>query len=261
MAKPRHRPLNIGHRGASAETPENTLAAFRRALEVGADGLELDLHLTRDGEVVVIHDDRVDRTTDGRGFVHEMSLAGLRRLDAGSWFNRRCPDRARPAFAGAPVPTLQEVFDLARPVGAVLYLEIKHGPGYRPALVERVLAGLAQNRYAARAVIECFDHTVLAGVTRHNPALSICPLFEAGSAGVLVVAAALGAPELAPHWTLVSPELVQAAHAAGRRVTAWTADDPAVMRALVAAGADAVITNFPSRLKQILDNDFEFSYN
>jgi len=132
--------LNIAHRGASAFAPENTMAAFEKAIELGADVIELDLHLTRDNEIVVIHDDTLDRTTDGSGPVHQRSLGELMRLDAGRWFGE--------GFAGQRIPRLAEVLD--RFAGRVpLALEIKAGSTFFPGIEEKVVSALRQ-----RAVID-----------------------------------------------------------------------------------------------------------
>src|SRR5271169_2602058 len=106
--------LNIGHRGASGEAPENTLAAFDLALRQGADGIEFDVRLSSDGVPVVIHDPRLERTTSGSGHVDDLPLSVLKRLDAGSWFNRRFPKRAQNRYAGLKVPTLAEVLAWVR---------------------------------------------------------------------------------------------------------------------------------------------------
>ena len=129
--------LNIAHRGASALAPENTIAAFERAVELGADVIELDLHMSQDGELVVIHDDTLDRTTDGSGPVHHRSLGELMRLDAGRWFGE--------GFAGQRIPRLDEVLD--RFAGKVpLALEIKAGSTFFPGIEEKVVSALRERR-------------------------------------------------------------------------------------------------------------------
>ena len=245
---------NIAHRGASAEAPENTLAAFRRALAIGVDFIEMDLHRTRDGALVVIHDERVDRTTNSQGFVRDLKLADVRGLDVGSWFLR--PDGAPgpPPFAGERVPTLQEVIDWARPTSVGLYLEIKYGPEDPPGMEAALVAALARNRFDARVIIECFDHTVLATVKRLNQALRTCALFETATADPWWAARAVGAQEVAPLWTLATPEWIAAAHRDNLPVVVWTVDAEADLRAMIARGVDGIFTNNPSSLKQILDN-------
>ena len=113
----------LAHRGYSAKAPENTMAAFELALAVGADGIELDVHMTRDGEIVVIHDDTLDRTTNGKGPVSDQTMAELRELDAGSWFS--------PEFAGERIPTLKLVLELIKDKDVLLNIEIKTGLGFQ----------------------------------------------------------------------------------------------------------------------------------
>ena len=121
--------LRVGHRGAKGHAPENTFASFNLALEMGVNAVETDVHLSKDGEVVLIHDHTVDRTTDGRGFVKDMTLRELKQLDAGSWYDTR--------FAGQRIPTLTELLEWAR--GRVgVAIEIKNGPIYYPGIAEKV---------------------------------------------------------------------------------------------------------------------------
>ncbi|MBI1746266.1 MAG: glycerophosphodiester phosphodiesterase [Acidobacteria bacterium] len=248
------RPLLIAHRGASAEAPENTLAAFQGALDIGVDFIELDLHQTCDGEIVVIHDDRVDRTTDGRGLVSEMSLRDLRRLDAGGWFDRQNTSAPNRCFAGERIPTLQEVIDLVRPTGTQLYLEIKSPHGPAVAIEEKLVELLAQNQFGARVVIESFDLTKLTGVTRCNPRLKTCALFEPTASAPWQAAKAVGAHEIAPFWALASSQLIAASHENHLKVMVWTVDDATDMLEMIRRGVDGIFTNIPTRLKQILDN-------
>src|SRR3981081_1641417 len=124
----------IGHRGAMGHCPENTFASFERGLELGADWIELDVHLSRDGALMVIHDETVDRTTNGSGLVQEHTLAELKELDAGAWFS--------PAYGGQRIPTLDEVLVWARARGTILDIEIKNAPVYYAGIEEKVVATL-----------------------------------------------------------------------------------------------------------------------
>ncbi|MGH7411421.1 MAG: glycerophosphodiester phosphodiesterase family protein, partial [Candidatus Methylomirabilis sp.] len=154
--------LNIAHRGASALAPENTMAAFEKAIELGADVIELDLHLTRDGELVVIHDDTLDRTTDGRGPVHGRSLEEIRRLDAGRWFGQ--------AFAGERIPTLSEVLD--RFAGKIpLALEVKAGSAFFPGIEERLVSALRHHSAVEQTAVASFDHFALKRLKEIEPTL------------------------------------------------------------------------------------------
>ena len=123
--------LIFGHRGASGHAPENTLEAFRLAMDMGADGFELDVHLSQDGQLVVIHDESVDRTTDGTGFVRDLTLSQLKALDASNHM---------PAYSGAQIPTLAEVFQLIRNTHHIVNVEIKTDECFYPGIEEKCLA-------------------------------------------------------------------------------------------------------------------------
>src|ERR687886_2515618 len=146
----------VGHRGAMGHCPENTLASFERALELGADWIELDVHLSRDGALVVIHDESLDRTTDGHGLVKDHTLAELKRLDAGAWFGA--------AFAGQGIPTLDEVLVWAGERDTIVDIEIKNAPIYYAGIEEAVIRTLDRYGMTERAIVISFDHRSVARV-------------------------------------------------------------------------------------------------
>src|SRR5208282_5527378 len=153
--------LAIAHRGASGYAPENTLAAFRRALAQGATFIETDLQLTRDAHFVAIHDETVDRTTNGHGSVHHLTLAEVRRLDAGSWFASE--------FMSERVPTLEEILEFARKNDVVFYLELK--PSGFWGGEHAMISSLRDSSEIPRVVIISFDAVILAGLRRIEPTL------------------------------------------------------------------------------------------
>jgi glycerophosphoryl diester phosphodiesterase len=235
-------PLVVAHRGASARAPENTLAAFRLAIDTGAPAVECDVHLSADGVPVVIHDERVDRTTTGSGRVSSLTAAELRALDAGCWFGR--------AFAGERLPALDDV--LAVCAGrARVFVELKAGGG--PALAEAALAALA--RSPASAAVISFDPVLVRAVAQRRPDLALGWLIShpylkrRGPAAAVAAARALGAGFVAPQHTAADRRLVDTAHAAGLPVSVWTVDDAETMRRLGSqehgAGVDAITTNRP----------------
>ncbi len=239
-----NRTLNIAHRGASAIAPPNTLAAFRRAAQLGADGVELDVHLSADGVPVVIHDFTVDATTDGTGRVGEMPLAALKELDAGSRFD--------PAFAGERIPTLEEVFT---EVGGRLLInvELKSMPGNDyPGLEAAVAALIRRHDLTAQVLVSSFNPFALRRFRREMPEVPIGFLYETAplSRAARLAAAVVGLRPHAVHpwWGMITPQTVRRAHARGRRVVAWTVDDPAAMARLAEWGVDAIITNHPDRM-------------
>jgi glycerophosphoryl diester phosphodiesterase len=232
--------LNIGHRGASGACPENTLAAFRKAIDLGADMVELDCQLTRDGEVVVIHDEALDRTTSGRGPVSERTLTEIRALDAGSWFSR--------AFAGERVPTLVEVVECLR--GKVtLNLEMK-GDADPGRLEVQCLGILRSLRFFEATVFSSFSARRVRMLRELSAEARIGVLIEdpSGWPAALALAAELGAEALHPERRLAKPPAVTEAHAHGLELRVWPVNRTAEMESLFAMGVDGIFTDHPDRL-------------
>ena len=235
-------PLNLGHRGASSLAPENTLDAFAAAQAAGADGVEFDVQLSKDGELVVIHDDRLERTTNGRGLVAAHTLAELKTLDAGSWFDAR--------FAGQAIPILQDVFDLLGNQ-MLLNIEIKSKSGTPGGELEEKVAGcVRRNQLEPYVLISSFNPASLAHIQTVAPELRVGYLFEGQVDGAVI--AQLRPHALHPGWRVVSGELVERAHAAGQRVNVWTVNEERDLRSMVEMGVDGIVTNFPQRLAAIL---------
>jgi glycerophosphoryl diester phosphodiesterase len=223
------------HRGASAEAPENTLAAFHRALAVGADGIELDVHLSRDGVPVVIHDDTLERTTDGTGRVAAQTLDRLQALDAGSWF--------APHFAGEALPTLAATLHLL--AGRLrLNLEVKD------ARAGMAVCGMLAQFPQADAVVSSFDLALLGRLRRESPALSLAVLADDGWHRAVAWAVGLRACAFHPRAELVSRLLLAVCRRLRLPVYAWTVDDPARALALARIGIDGLFTNDPGFLRQ-----------
>jgi glycerophosphoryl diester phosphodiesterase len=236
----------VAHRGASGYAPENTMAAFRLAVEMGARFIETDLHLTRDARVVAIHDPTLDRTTNGRGPVDAMSLKQVRALDAGTWFD--CP--APGSFAGERVPTLDEILQFARETDVIFYLEIKSDATW--GVEHAVVATLRDTGEAARVVILSFDPATLLSVNRLDQTMMTGYLCEHPSSDLVERTVRAGARQIAPRGDLVTPDLVSKAHQAGLQVVAWTINEPDQMRRLIAAGVDGIMSDYPNRLASVL---------
>ena len=228
--------LAIGHRGAAGHMPENTMPSFEKALELGADALEFDVAITRDGVPGVIHDDTLDRTTDGRGGVESATREEIARLDAGAW-------KAVPTH----VPTLAEVLD-AFAGRTLLNLEIKLSPR-RVETVDACVEAVRAARAETSVVFSSFDHDALRLLRYVLPAARIGVLSVAtGFEPAMRCAAEIGAENVHPPVVLVGPALVERAHAAGLRVWTWTANSREVIGAAIAAGADGIFSDFPERV-------------
>jgi glycerophosphoryl diester phosphodiesterase len=253
-------PVNFAHRGASARAPENTLEAFRLAVEAGAGGLELDVHMTRDGEIVVIHDASVDRTTDGSGVVAGMTLDGLRALDAGYRFSpdggRTYPYRGR----GLRIPSLAEVYE-EFPAASV-NIDIKEPqPGAEEAVLRVIRDAEAEERSLVvsdhHAVVRRFRKVSGGLISTGASRLEIAAFYISSRLRLelLVHPAydALQVPVEHEGIALVTPRFVRAAHSRGARVDAWTINDAREMGRLLDLGVDVIMTDRPETLAGVLE--------
>lgn len=230
--------LIVGHRGASGHAPENTLAAFRKAVALGATFIETDLQLSRDARFVAIHDDSVDRTTNGQGKVHDQTLALLRRLDAGSWFGSE--------FSGERIPTLEEILEFSKKNDVVFYLELKPSGSWGG---EHALVGaLRESGEVARVVVISFDPGVLSGLRKIEPTLMTGLLFDGQLADPLKAAVDVGARQIVVRGDLVTPAMIVEAHKRDLQVVCWTVNHPAHIRLLMNAGIDGIMSDYPDRL-------------
>ncbi len=257
------RPLVVAHRGASSEAPEHTLAAYRRALEVGADGLECDVRLTVDGHLVCVHDRRINRVSDGRGLVSTLELARLEELDFGSW-HHSASDPDEPDLDRNRVLTLRRLLDLvaAQPRRVELAIEVKH-PNHYAGLVERRLVelldefGWAHARGGAPSPVRVMSFSRLAvrRVHRLAPSLDTVFLMEPFSYlirdGVLPRGVRIGGPAI--EIVRARPDYVERLHRAGHRVHVWTVDDPNDVQLCIKLGVDAIITNRPREVRALVD--------
>lgn len=238
--------LNIAHRGASGHAPENTLSAFKMAIEMGANMVELDIHQTQDRELVVIHDRSLKRTTGYRGSVGRLSLKALKDLDAGAWFGNR--------YQGEKIPTLQEVLDLIGP-RVKLNIEIKKGLRPYSGLEKRLLACLGGYGPKDQFLISCFDEAVLRRVRRLDHDIPIGYLFERDSPDrIIPKALELAAVSVHGPSQVVSERLIEQAHREGLKVYIYTINEKDEMRHWIGLGVDGLFTNYPDRLSEVLQD-------
>lgn len=238
---------NIAHRGASAYAPENTLAALTLGFQMGAHALEFDLHLTRDGHPVLMHDERVDRTTTGRGRVAELGLQEIRSLDAGAWFSSE--------FRGLAPPTLAEALDALPPRGLV-NIELK-GAGWDDPTVQRtVLRSLALRDLGPRTVLSSYDADTIQRLSRYSHICGTSLRVRTDPEGELDVESLVGVCQCVNlEVKVVSPRTVERLHEAGFVVETYTVNDEEEMRRLVKAGVDAIFTDRPDVLAGVLSRE------
>jgi glycerophosphoryl diester phosphodiesterase len=239
--------LNFGHRGASAYAPENTLSSFNLAFDMGADGVELDVSVTKDRVPVVIHDNRVDRTTDGHGAVGEMALAEVKRFDAGVLFGAR--------YRGERIPTLEEVLDGPGRRG-IVNIELKSGKLINVGLEAVAIAKVIQETQASdRVIVSSFNHFALSSIHAVDPQLPLGFLYfnRAPLSFSYLKSQPLARPTaLHPRFTMVTPGFIQWARQRDYKINTWTVDDSDEMRRLITLEVDSIMTNKPDVLSQLL---------
>ncbi len=246
--QPRSQPLVIAHRGASATAPENTLAAFRLAIEQEADAIELDVDLTRDGHVIVMHDATLDRTTDGHGRVADLALDEIQRVDAGTWKSEQ--------FKGQRVPLLEEVFEeLGR--WLLINVEIKDMSVRGSGLERKVAALITKYDLIERVIVSSFNPLALWRV-KHADARLACALLVAPDLPIFLRDAWLAPliPHLNarhPHYSQITKAAVARWHTQGLMVNTWTANQANVIQAVQQAGVDGIIGDDPVLIRKTLE--------
>jgi glycerophosphoryl diester phosphodiesterase len=267
-------PLNIAHRGARSIAPENTLLAAQKAVEIGADLWEMDVAMTADGEIVVIHDDTLERTSNAAEFypdrrpwkVETFTLNELRRLDFGSWFLKTDPFKQiasgaisqddRQQFAGLPIPTLEEALLFTRNHSWRINIEIKDLTG-KPGdqeVVEKVVKIVHGIGMEPSTIISSFNHAYLRRVKLAQRQIRTAALVEDPALDPVQLLVDLKAQAYNPSLDTLKVEQIRQVRSAGFDVFVWTVNDQAVMELLIEAGVSGLFTDFPQVLKVILDN-------
>ncbi|MEO8608542.1 MAG: glycerophosphodiester phosphodiesterase [Chloroflexota bacterium] len=237
------RMLIFGHRGASAYAPMNTLPAFELAAEQGADGVELDVHFSKDKQLIVLHDFTIDHTTNGTGYARDMTLAQLKALDAGSWKGEQ--------YKGVQIPTLDEVFDA---IGQKLFVnvEIKSETEETDGVEQAVADCLQRKNMQERVIISSFNPLALKRFREIMPDVPIGYLYVAEAQPFAEVMETLPHEARHPHHPMIDQEYMDWAKSKGYRVNTWTVNDPARAIELKRLGVDAIITDTPDVMREAL---------
>jgi glycerophosphoryl diester phosphodiesterase len=265
----RSTPLILGHRGASAVAPENTLAAFSRALRDGADGVEFDVRLSRDLVPVVIHDTSLRRTGLTDSLVCELTSAELGKIDVGSWFDQSKRNPAE-SFASEKLPTLARVFEFFNLNGGLLYVEMKCDEGQASTLALQVATLIQEFRMADRVVVESFDLLAIAAVKRTDSGIRTAALFEpkltrpfstVRRLKTVELALRCGADEIALHHTIARRRVIEKAKRDGLQIVVWTVDHPEWILRARTQGIKGLITNNPATMVRYRDaSTLEFNF-
>ncbi|TGA97845.1 glycerophosphodiester phosphodiesterase [Sporolactobacillus shoreae] len=227
----------FAHRGSKANRPENTLSAFEEAMRVGSDGIELDVHLTKDQEVVVMHDEKVNRTTDGKGQIKNFTLKELKELDAGVWFS--------PQFRGERVPTLKEVLDLLSGFPGILNIEFKTDRNIYPGIEEKTARLIGSLRPELPVVYSSFNHESLIRMRRVDPSADVALLLWERLADPWRYTEQVGASAQHLWEPSALSETAAQLQQHGIKVRAWTVNKPKNMQRTFEMGIDAMITDYP----------------
>ncbi|MEQ1605891.1 MAG: glycerophosphodiester phosphodiesterase family protein [Pyrinomonadaceae bacterium] len=248
-------PQIIGHRGASAHAPENTLAALQIALDVGADGVEFDVRLSKDDVPVVIHDANLKRTGGRNEKVSDLTAEELGNVEVGSWFNKGFPKRANPAFSKETVPTLAAVLELLNQTTGLIYIELKCGIKDHEPLAKAVCDTIRNSPQLSQMIVKSFKLAAIPVVRFQLPEVQTAALFEPkildlvrGKKDIITVAKEFGAHQLSLHTSLATKKFTALAKTAEMPVTIWTADNIKWPERCRERGIGALITNDPAKL-------------
>ncbi|WP_084242884.1 glycerophosphodiester phosphodiesterase [Planomicrobium okeanokoites] len=252
--------LNVAHRGASGHAPEHTLAAYELGEQMKGDFIEVDLQMTEDGVLIAMHDERVDRTTDGSGLVKDMTLAEIKQLDAGSWFNEAYPDKAKPEYAGLTVPTLEEIIgEFGR--GSRYYIETK-APNVYPEMQEELLRVLykhkliGSNAASSKVLVQSFSADSLLEIHELDPEVPLIQLISYSEPATITDQEISAIKEYAlgigTSYTSIDKEYVEKIRENELMIHPFLVNSKADMERLLDWGVTGMFTNFPDRLDEVL---------
>lgn len=235
----------LAHRGASAYAPENTIPAFEMAFEYGADGIELDVHLSKDGEIVIIHDERLDRTTNAHGFVRDFTLEELRGFDACNGME---------GFGGVTIPTLRELYEFIKDTDKTVNVEIKTDIIDYPGIGKKLFELEDEYNMKGRVLYSSFNHYTLFDLLAQRPDTPIGFLYICAMLKPWTYARSMGAKALHPHYITISktPNMVAECNLMEIATNVWTVDDSAWMERLSGLGVTGIITNKPDLASTVL---------
>lgn len=235
--------LIFAHRGYAAAFPENTMKAFIEGAKAGADGIELDVQMTKDGELVVIHDEKVDRTTDGSGLVKDFNLKDIRKLDAGKLHKSLSKKE--------PIPLLKEVLEWLTENKLICNIELKNSIIPYEGMESKVIDMVRQYNLSDRIIISSFNHYSIVYCYRHAPEIEIAPLLSEGLYMPWVYTQSIRARGFHPHWRAAPDEIVKASLEYGIEVRPYTVNKDSELERLFRCNCSAVITDDPAKALRI----------
>lgn len=236
-------PKIIGHRGAPRLAPENTISSFESALKIGVDGIETDVQETSDGQLVICHDEMLNRTTDGKGLLKDHTLAELKCLSAGSWFSDEFKDER--------IPTLREFLNLVKDTGVFINLEIKSGVILYPDIEKLIIDMVHEYNMERRVILSNFNHYSLLTCKEIDNSIKTGALYMCGMVDPWIYAKRIGVDALHPFFYNVRPEIMGGIKENHLLVNPFTVDEESHMRYMISMGVNGIITNYPDKLLKI----------
>lgn len=236
-------PKVIAHRGVPHVAPENTMASFNAAIEMGVDGIETDVQETKDGKLVICHDELLNRTTDGKGLLKDYTLKELKSMSAGSWFSEEFEDQR--------IPTLKEFLDIVKDKDIILDIEIKSGVVLYPDIEKKLIGMLNEYGLQDRTIISSFNHYSLVACKEIDSSIKTGALYMCGLVAPWEYAKRIGADALHPYFYNVRPEIMKGIKENHVMVNPFTVDEEAHMKYMICMGVDGIITNYPDRLLKL----------
>lgn len=254
--------INISHRGASGHAPEHTLHSYELGNAMNGDYIEIDLQMTKDGELIALHDETIDRTTDKRGFVKDLNLKEIKKLDAGSWFNKAFPEKKNTEYTGLQIPTLREVLDRFGP-DSKFFIETK-SPEVYPGMEEKLIDILNEynligvHQTFGNVIVQSFSVESLRKIHQIDESIPLVQLLSYYAPAVITDSEVNKIKEYAVgvglHYTAVSPGYIQRVTDSGLMIFPYTVNDKEDMKMLLDWGVTGMFTNYPDRLDEVIQS-------
>lgn len=240
------KPLVLGHRGASGYAPENTVISFRKAIELGCDGFELDVQLTKDNHLVVCHDEKINRTTDGVGYIKDLTLKEIKKLDAGKWFSNE--------FKNEKIPTLEEIFHLIKDTNLLINIEIKNGIIFYKDIEIKIINLLEKYKLEKNVIISSFNHYSIKEIKNINKNIKTGLLYMCGMIDPWIYAKRIGANAIHPLFYNINNDMVRECKKNNIEVNTFTVNHEPYISNILKTGVSGIITNFPDRVNYAINN-------
>ncbi|MFA9398269.1 MAG: glycerophosphodiester phosphodiesterase [Clostridiaceae bacterium] len=238
---------NIAHRGASGEYPENTMISFKKAIDMGCDGIETDVQITKDGELILCHDELIDRTTDGKGLINSYNYKELMKFDASYKFKKKHKKNK--------IPKLVELLELVKDSNIMLNLELKNSVIDYEKIEERVIDLVCQYGIEDRIIISSFNHYSIKKCKEINTSIKCGILYESTIYQVGEYAKSLGVEACHPNFYTLKDYIVKDIKQKGLDINTYTVNEEKYMKMLIGMGVDGIITNYPDKLREIIINN------